>query len=374
MLLKALVILFKEWKMWIFFLIPFVLVFFLDLGNAYNDKSYNDYKDLTNLLSWLFTGIMSLVSFSALFIAFTFENKLVTASKSLKRILKPYSLNKGDLRNTLINYENDLSKDHFLSVLYYVYLIITFFSILVWGTTLKFYRGFNYSEGFKLSIGNFLKIGSGAFFVIVCLSLMLISIALKLIRMNKDPLGKGYLPQIDKICDVDYLVENKADIMEFFSLNFPILEVYKNPASSIVEHEVTFTLPITISNFRFVIKLYQSKDRKGILTCFGNLANQMDKIEVGESYTCIVTNKLKEEIYHTINEKDCYGILKIYDKEKNVVAKYTLKKRVETEFNFHFEMDKKLLANFDGSKDRDYGLIESIQCHNGKLVDYQLEM
>ena len=29
-----------------FFLIPFVLVFFLDLGNAYNDKSYNDYKDL----------------------------------------------------------------------------------------------------------------------------------------------------------------------------------------------------------------------------------------------------------------------------------------------------------------------------------------
>ncbi|AJI11252.1 hypothetical protein AK40_3742 [Bacillus cereus 03BB108] len=100
----------------------------------------------------------------------------------------------------------------------------------------------------------------------------------------------------------------------------------------------------------------------------------MDKTEVGESYTCIVTNKLKEEIYHTINEKDCYGILKIYDEEKNVVAKYTLKKRVETEFNFHFEMDKKLLANFDGSKDRDYGLIESIQCHNGKLVNYQLEM
>ena len=70
-------------------------------------------KDLTNLLSWLFTGIMSLVSFSALFIAFTFENKLVTASKKFKRILKPYSLNKGDLRNTLINYENNLSKDHF---------------------------------------------------------------------------------------------------------------------------------------------------------------------------------------------------------------------------------------------------------------------
>ena len=112
-------------------------------------------------------------------------------------------------------------------MLYYVYLIITFFSILVWGTTLKFYRGFNYSEGFKLSIGNFLKIGSGAFFVIVCLSLMLISIALKLIRMNKDPLGKGYLPQIDKICDVDYLVGNKADIMEFFSLNFPILRFIK---------------------------------------------------------------------------------------------------------------------------------------------------
>ena len=110
-----------------FFLIPFALLFFLDLGNAYNIKVYNDYKDLTNLLSWLFTGIMSLVSFSALFIAFTFENKLVTASKSLKRILKPYSLNREDLRNTLINYENNLSEDKFLSVLYYVYLIITFF-------------------------------------------------------------------------------------------------------------------------------------------------------------------------------------------------------------------------------------------------------
>ena len=83
MLLKALVIFLRNGRCG-FFLIPFVLVFFLDLGNAYNDKSYNDYKDLTNLLSWLFTGIMSLVSFSALFIAFTFENKLVTASKSLK--------------------------------------------------------------------------------------------------------------------------------------------------------------------------------------------------------------------------------------------------------------------------------------------------
>ncbi|MGR5869228.1 hypothetical protein ACT7C5_24195 [Bacillus pacificus] len=133
---------------------------------------------------------MSLVSFSALFIAFTFENKLVTASKSLKRILKPYSLNREDLRNTLINYENNLSEDKFLSVLYYVYLIITFFSILVWGTTLKFYRGFDYAEGFSLSIGTFLKVGSVAFFAIVCLALMLISIALKLIRMNKDPLGK----------------------------------------------------------------------------------------------------------------------------------------------------------------------------------------
>ena len=79
MLLKALVIFLRNGRCG-FFLIPFVLVFFLDLGNAYNDKSYNDYKRFY-LLSWLFTGIMSLVSFSALFIAFTFENKLVTASK-----------------------------------------------------------------------------------------------------------------------------------------------------------------------------------------------------------------------------------------------------------------------------------------------------
>ncbi len=45
---------------------------------------------------------------------------------------------------------------------------------------------------------------------------MLISIALKLIRMNKDPLGNGYLPQIDEVCNVAYLIDNKADIMEFF--------------------------------------------------------------------------------------------------------------------------------------------------------------
>ncbi|WP_412036318.1 hypothetical protein [Bacillus pacificus] len=374
MLLKALVILFKEWKLWIFFLIPFALLFFLDLGNAYNIKVYNDYKDLTNLLSWLFTGIMSLVSFSALFIAFTFENKLVTASKSLKRILKPYSLNREDLRNTLINYENNLSEDKFLSVLYYVYLIITFFSILVWGTTLKFYRGFDYAEGFSLSIGTFLKVGSVAFFAIVCLALMLISIALKLIRMNKDPLGNGYLPQIDEVCNVGYLIDNKADIMEFFSLNFPTLEFYKNPASKTFEHEVTFNLPIKVSNFQFVIKLYQSEDRKGILTCFGNLVNQINKAEVGETYTCIVTNKIKEEIYNTLNEKDCYGILKIYNEEKDVVAKYILKKRIESEFNFYFEMDKKLLTNLSGNKDRDYALIESMQHHEGKVVDYQLEI
>lgn len=57
-----------------------------------------------------------------------------------------------------------------------------------------------------------------------------------------------------------------------------------------------------------------------------------------------------------------------------MVAKYKLKKRVESAFNFYFELDKKLLSNFDGCKDGDYGLIESIQCHDGKLVNYQLEI
>ncbi|MDZ4427915.1 hypothetical protein ORL82_27095, partial [Bacillus cereus] len=62
------------------------------------------------------------------------------------------------------------------------------------------------------------------------------------------------------------------------------------------------------------------------------------------------------------------------NEEKNVVAKYILKKRIESEFNFYFEMDKKLLTNLSGNKDRDYALIESMQHHEGKVVDYQLEI
>ncbi|MGR5869227.1 hypothetical protein ACT7C5_24190 [Bacillus pacificus] len=56
------------------------------------------------------------------------------------------------------------------------------------------------------------------------------------------------------------------------------------------------------------------------------------------------------------------------------MAKYILKKRIESEFNFYFEMDKKLLTNLSGNKDRDYALIESMQHHEGKSSDYQLEI
>lgn len=64
----------------IFLFISFILALFVDYSIV-NKDNFEYIKDRIELLSWLFAGIMSLVSFLTLFITFTYDNKLIIASK-----------------------------------------------------------------------------------------------------------------------------------------------------------------------------------------------------------------------------------------------------------------------------------------------------
>lgn len=86
----------KWWSITIV-LIPFifilsVLVIFDDLQTYLTVSDVSD--RLTNsgdLVSWMFGGIMSLLGFITLFVAFSYENKLIVASRINERILRPYA-------------------------------------------------------------------------------------------------------------------------------------------------------------------------------------------------------------------------------------------------------------------------------------------
>jgi hypothetical protein len=361
----------RNWWSLIIIFIPIYVLSLMNIDVSFTQNEYNRFKDIVELLSWLFSGVMALIGFSTLFLAFSYENKLVIASRDFRRILKPFSLTSEDLRNTVLDYYHSLTDDGVIKTLYRTFVLISFFIILVWGSAIGFYTKFRFSFNLDFSIGSFLVFGTYTFFFIMFTSLLLIIIAIKLIRLNKDPLGKGVLPKITDICNTDYLIENDADITEFFYVNAPYLELYENPINGKRKYDLIFNLPILVSNFRFVIVVFD-KNHNVKFSCYGKTKENIMNEEIADSLSIAITNDFPEELYQELTKGGCYGILKVYDQNRNLVSKFLLKIEVIMDSNLKVSIYKKLQRDKE-FKDIHGELLNLIDGINGNVVKYQRE-
>ncbi|MFE4810662.1 hypothetical protein ACFQ9Y_05805 [Peribacillus simplex] len=360
----------KEWSIIGLLFAPFIILCFLDLSGNTTDN-FDSFKDKVEFLSWIFASIMALVTFSTLFVAFTYENKLIVASKNHKSVLKPYTLATEDLRNALINYQNSINEDKILKFIFYGFILISFFSMLIWGTAVAVYTNFRFSFSIDLTIGSLLVFGIYAFYLILFIILLLITIAIKLILLNKNPLDKGYLPSASKICDVNYLLENKGDINEFFTKSPITLEFFKNPVgSNSFKYEVNLNLPINISNLKYVIKVYDGNN-KILVTFYGKTKNVIMDYEIGDRYSKVITESFSEELYKTLQiDNNCYGICKIFDKDNKVIPRYSVIKAVANNNNLYLTIAK--TVNTESKIDHDGNLIK-INEVKSDFCKYQIE-
>lgn len=358
-------ILFKWWSTFLV-IIPFVLIIgllfvFKDFQRIFLVNDLPDsISDSSNLVSWLFGGIMSLLGFITLFIAFSYENKLLTASKIKQQLLRPYALSLEEIILNYCNYKLYISKDFLLNYIYWVFVIVSSISIFTWGIIICFYTHF---EFFTLPIG-YVQITNIIVVVIwglLSFVLIAISILLNLIRSNKDPLEKGYLLNEIQLSDIQKLKEKNGDLQELFFKIAPTITILRIPQQDIEEYELNIHFPIKLSNIRFVAKIYNANKDVSI-RMFG-VIKRIDKI--GESFSYIFTNELSLAIIN-LNENS-HGILKFYDIDNKLVSLLMLKANKSDEglkYEVSDKMDLKLITN-----DNDYREIEN---RNDEFMDYTL--
>ncbi|MDQ0976004.1 hypothetical protein QFZ31_005882 [Neobacillus niacini] len=356
---------FKWWSTFLV-IIPFVLI----MGLLFVFKDFqriflvNDLPDSilnsSNLVSWLFGGIMSLLGFITLFIAFSYENKLLTASKIKQQLLRPYALSLEEIILNFSVYKLYISKDFLLNYIYWVFVIVSSISIFTWGIIICFYTHF---EFLTLPIG-YVQITNIIVVVIwglLSFVLIAISILLNLIRSNKDPLEKGYLLNEIQLSDIQKLKEKNGDLQELFFKIAPTITILRIPQQDIEEYELNIHFPIKLSNIRFVAKIYNANKDVSI-QMFG-VIQRIDKI--GESFSHIFTNQLSLANIN-LNENS-HGNLKFYDKDNKLVSLLMLKANKSDEglkYQVSDKMDLKLITN-----DNDYREIEN---RNDEFMDYTL--
>ncbi|WP_117170584.1 hypothetical protein [Paraliobacillus sediminis] len=353
-------------------LIPFVILPFIDLTSI-TKQNFDNYKEKIEFISWTFASIMSLVSFSTLFLAYIYENKLIAASKNFKSILTPYVLTTAELRSAIIDYQNSTSssREGLIRIIFGGFIVISFFSMLIWGAALGVYTKYQFSLYIDLTAESVLVFGIYIFYIILIFILLFLSIAIKLIILNKDPLGKGYLPMSKSIFNVKFLVENKADMNEFFMKNPIRLELFKNVNKTRRStYEVIFHLPIYIANLRYVINIYNTES-ENIVTFFGKTKNDIEEEEIGGKYFYVVTNNFEESLYDSLlNDSGCYGVCKIYDTNYNLITRYILSRKLNSQINLEFIFLKTLFTNI--SNDQDWNLIKNNENVNN-FTKYQNE-
>ncbi|RKN74989.1 hypothetical protein [Paenibacillus ginsengarvi] len=356
-----------KWTPFLILLIPVIILLFTDFDRNFSSEQYDALKDQVELISWIFAGIVSIAGFFGLFISFTFENKLLTASKELKQYYRPYALNTNDLRLFLSNYQQLTAGDKLLKNIFGIFLFVSCSSILVWGTAVGFYTKYKVSFKLDFSIESLLVFGIYLLFFLLGGILIYVTIAINFIRHQRDPLEKGYMPDIKSICDINYL-SNKAevDIDELLFKLSPSLEFYKNPPDDKPKYEAYFHLPIKMDNFRFTMKLISNTEGKEItLRCFG-VFNKMDII--GEKVTPILDNNLSERYYNALKNNTVSGEMKLYNLDNKVISRYSLIRSNETSQSYKFILDK--VIRYPEKIDIDKGLL--LKSLNNQ-VEYRIE-
>lgn len=319
----------------LFVLVPFVLLLFTNFKQDFSKDDYDNLKDQVELISWIFSGIMAIISFFAIFIGFMYENKLISASKDLQNIYRPYTINISEYRQVIINYQVSMTSNNLISYLYWVYLIVSSCTIYVWGVAVGFYTKYQVSLEINFSVPAVLNFGIYLFFLILSGLLVSLTFILNQIKHFKDPLGKGYLPNTDQITDIDYLKTKNSDLDEVLIKSGFHLEFYKNPPISNPKYEMILNMPVKLKNLRFVLKIYD-KEKNNILKCYGKI---LDNSNFGERFLYRITDNLPNSIFNTLQD-NASGELKVYDSDDSVISRITLRLDLIDEYNHTFILQK----------------------------------
>ncbi|EPD54171.1 hypothetical protein HMPREF1210_00156 [Paenisporosarcina sp. HGH0030] len=304
---------------------------------------------------------MSLLGFMTLFIAFSYENKLLRASKIKQQLLHPYALSLDEIIQCMSEYKLYITRDFLINIIYWIFVIVSSVLIITWGTIIGFYSNFDFPSSFEIKNVQVINTILVVIWVLFSFLLISISIILNLIRFNKDPLGKGYLLNEIKMSDIESIIKNKGDIQELFFKISPSLSLIKNPPNDSQERELSIYFPLKLSNIRFVAILYKQDSKETSLRIFGVLK---DLGRVGESFSHIITQTSFKN--SPINEQSV-GILKFYDKNNNLISLLKLKAEKNDDgliVKVKNKMDLKLIT-----KDNDYKDIEN---HDKEFIDYTL--
>jgi len=344
----------KRWLVFLLLLVlPVLLLFQINFVRVFTDNEYDKLKDQVELISWLFAGVVAMVAFLSLFIGFLYENKMIAASNIRRQLYHPYSLSLTDIRQNLLSYERNISGSRLIKYIYYNFVLVSTFTIFIWGTAVGFYTQFQFSHKVNFSIESVLNFGIYAFYALLCFLLFGVTFLLNQLRNNKDPLGSGYLPTTKDLCNIDHLIKAGCDLDELSLKLGPSLEFFKNPPFDNPTYEMNFHLPIKLSNLRFVIKLYD-KDRRPLVKCYG-IINTVTFI--GEKVLINLTNDLSESVYLALQEEST-GEFKLYDSELTVISRINLKLSDSTNEGFSFKASRVIYQR--DSIELDKGLLEDI--------------
>ncbi|MBT2616137.1 MULTISPECIES: hypothetical protein [unclassified Bacillus (in: firmicutes)] len=194
------------------------IAFFLSLivNCSISLGDYSVFKDKIELLSWLFAGIISLLSFFTLFIAFSYDNKLLVASKNLDIIVKPYGFTIADIRQAFYTYEKSLIQDKTINLLYWVYIYVATSSIFIWGLVVELYTDFGILNIGEFNINTIVNMCLVIFWISLVLLLLYIGNSIYRVYMKINPVDDSIMPKSNDLCNLDYLIKLGLDIDEFF--------------------------------------------------------------------------------------------------------------------------------------------------------------
>lgn len=288
---------------------------YLEFGNFLNTEI--EFKDTMEISSWIFSAVVSLISFLSLFIAFVYDNKLMVAARYLKQLYKPYGLKTEEYRICLIEYEQHLSKGITIKSIYWIIFISSCASILSWAVFLKLLK-INFSTAYF----NIADASLIIMWILLSVLLIFLSVFLNLIKSNKNPINDGYLPDINKICDISFFKSMDTDMDEIFSIIHPTLEIYENPTGQ--NFDVNIIFPIHLGDYKYVFKMVD-KDSRPVIRVFGYLEKSN---EIGQKFYLNDLDRITKPVYDLLKEGK--GEIRIYTKQNELISRISLSiERVE---------------------------------------------
>ncbi|WP_162616052.1 hypothetical protein [Paenibacillus lutimineralis] len=307
-------------------------------------------KDKIELASWIFAGNIGLISFLSLFVAFVYDNKHIEASRVLRQYYKPYGLSYEVVKTSLNDYSTYVNKGIMLSIIHGLLTLTSIASITIWGVAVTAYTENRLFLFFSLDKEILMNQGIYLFWFILCLLLLGIVIFVNLIRLNKNPVSKGFLPKLKQIYDINFLVKQDADVNEIIFVTAPRIDIYRNhEIGDTPSYEFNIIFPIGFENMRFMVKLFNNEEL--VFRGYGKLSRVTgDRVLLGD------TDFINDLIFNKLDISSRIE-LKVYDGDSKMRAKLSYTVSVDNN-KVSYLVDKQL-RNIQG-RDIDEGIIKSI--------------